>query len=68
MDRSLLEGDPHGIIEGMMLGGYAIGAAKGYVYVRAEYPIAVERLSNAIEQAREAGLLGEKYTGKRNGF
>ena len=68
MDRSLLEGDPHGIIEGMMLGGYAIGAAKGYVYVRAEYPIAVERLSNAIEQAREAGLLGENILGSGMDF
>ena len=63
MDRSLLEGDPHGIIEGMLLGGYAIGANKGFVYVRAEYPIAVERLSNAIEQARAAGLLGEDILG-----
>lgn len=59
MDRSILEGDPHSVIEGMMLGGYAIGANKGYVYVRAEYPLAVERLSNAIESARQAGILGE---------
>ena len=59
MDRSILEGDPHSIIEGMMLGGYAIGASKGYVYVRAEYPIAVERLNIAIKQAREMGLLGK---------
>ena len=59
MDRSILEGDPHSIIEGMMLGGYAIGANKGYVYVRAEYPLAVERLSNAIEAARQADLLGD---------
>lgn len=58
MDRSILEGDPHGVIEGMMLGGYAIGATMGYVYVRAEYPIAVERLGNAIEEARKYGLLG----------
>lgn len=63
MDRSILEGDPHGLIEGMMLGGYAIGADKGYVYVRAEYPLAVERLSNAIGQAREAGLLGKNILG-----
>ena len=48
MDRSILEGDPHSIIEGMMLGGYAIGASKGYVYVRAEYPIAVERLGKQV--------------------
>lgn len=58
MDRSLLEGDPHSVIEGMMIAGYAIGASKGYVYVRAEYPLAVERLSKAIESARTAGLLG----------
>ncbi|NCB63918.1 MAG: NADH-quinone oxidoreductase subunit NuoF, partial [Clostridia bacterium] len=63
MDRSVLEGDPHSIIEGMMLGGYAIGADKGYVYVRAEYPLAVERLGNAIDQAREAGLLGKNILG-----
>lgn len=60
MDRSLLEGDPHGIIEAMMIGGYAIGANHGFVYVRAEYPVAVERLGIAIEQAREYGLLGKK--------
>ena len=63
MDRSVLEGDPHSIIEGMMLGGYAIGADKGYVYVRAEYPLAVERLGVAIEQARAAGLLGAPLFG-----
>lgn len=63
MDRSILEGDPHGIIEGMMLGGYAIGATMGYVYVRAEYPIAVERLGLAIEEARQYGLLGGKLFG-----
>ena len=63
MDRSILEGDPHSIIEGMMLGAYAIGADKGYVYVRAEYPIAVERLSDAIGQARERGLLGTDILG-----
>lgn len=60
MDRSILEGDPHSVIEGMMIGGYAIGANKGYVYVRAEYPLAVERLDNAIQNARQAGLLGTK--------
>ena len=63
MDRSILEGDPHSLIEGMMLGGYAIGADKGYVYVRAEYPLAVERLEHAIGQARSAGLLGEHILG-----
>lgn len=60
MDRSILEGDPHSIIEGMIIAGYAIGANKGYVYVRAEYPIAVERLDNAIKKARKAGVLGKK--------
>ena len=59
MDRSILEGDPHAIIEAMAIAGYAIGANKGYVYVRAEYPIAVQRLSIAIAQAKEYGLLGE---------
>ena len=63
MDRSLLEGDPHSVIEGMMLGGYAIGAAKGYIYVRAEYPIAVKRLGDAIDQARAAGILGKNIMG-----
>ncbi|MDR1701464.1 MAG: NADH-quinone oxidoreductase subunit NuoF, partial [Sporomusaceae bacterium] len=59
MDRSLLEGDPHAIIEGMAICGYAIGADEGYVYVRAEYPLAIKRLKLAIEQAEELGLLGE---------
>ncbi len=59
MDRSILEGDPHALIEAMAISGYAIGATKGYVYVRAEYPIAVKRLSIAIKQAREYGLLGK---------
>ena len=59
MDRSVLEGDPHCIIEAMTIAGYAIGATKGYVYVRAEYPIAVARLQKAIEQAYEYGLLGK---------
>lgn len=68
MDRSILEGDPHGVIEGMLLGGFAIGADKGYIYVRAEYPLAVERLSNAIEQARQAGLLGEGILGSGFSF
>ena len=58
MDRSIIEGDPHTLIEGMMIGGYAIGANMGYVYVRAEYPIAVERLTAAIEEAKSRGLLG----------
>ena len=59
MDRSLLEGDPHALIEAMAIAGYAIGADEGYVYVRAEYPIAVNRLQIAINQAREYGLLGK---------
>ncbi len=59
MDRSVLEGDPHSIIEGMAICGRAIGAEQGYVYVRAEYPLAIERLSNAIEDARRYGLLGK---------
>jgi NADH:ubiquinone oxidoreductase subunit F (NADH-binding) len=64
MDRSILEGDPHSVIEGMMIGGYIIGARKGYVYVRAEYPLAVERLDMAIKIARGAGLLGKNILGK----
>ena len=63
MDRSLLEGDPHAILEAMAIGGYAIGASEGYIYVRAEYPIAVKRLQVAIGQAREYGLLGEHIFG-----
>jgi len=63
MDRSLLEGDSHSVIEGMAIGGYAIGASKGVVYIRAEYPLAVERLNMSIEQARDKGLLGEKILG-----
>ena len=59
MDRSILEGDPHAVLEGMAIGAYAIGASKGFIYVRAEYPIAVKRLNIAIEQARAYGLLGE---------
>lgn len=63
MDRSILEGDPHCVIEAMAIAGYTIGAKKGYVYVRAEYPIAVERLRIAVEQAREYGLLGDNIFG-----
>ena len=59
MDRSILEGDPHSVLEAMTIAGYAIGANKGYIYVRAEYPIAVQRLKIAIDQARAYGLLGE---------
>ncbi|MBQ8895303.1 MAG: NADH-quinone oxidoreductase subunit NuoF [Clostridia bacterium] len=63
MDRSVLEGDPHAIIEAMAIAGYAIGADEGFVYVRAEYPIAVKRLAIAIEQAREYGILGKNVFG-----
>mgnify|MGYP000067736126 FL=1 len=59
MDRSVLEGDPHVVIEAMAIAGYAIGATQGYIYIRAEYPIAVQRLQIAIDQAREYGLLGK---------
>lgn len=63
MDRSVLEGDPHVVLEAMAIAGYAIGADQGYIYVRAEYPIAVERLNIAINQAREYGLLGKNIFG-----
>ena len=63
MDRSVLEGDPHCVLEAMTIAGYAIGAHQGYIYVRAEYPIAVDRLKIAIKQAREYGLLGKNILG-----
>lgn len=63
MDRSVLEGDPHSVLEAMAIAGYAIGSQQGYIYVRAEYPIAVKRLRIAIDQAREAGLLGKDIFG-----
>ncbi len=63
MDRSVLEGDPHSIIEGMAIAAYTVGANEGYVYVRAEYPLAVQRLNIALEQAREYGLLGQNILG-----
>ncbi|UZJ40989.1 NADH-quinone oxidoreductase subunit NuoF [Prosthecochloris sp. SCSIO W1101] len=63
MDRSLLEGDPHNVLEGMLIAAYAIGATKGYAYIRAEYPLAVEHFGKAIEDAREAGFLGKKILG-----
>ncbi len=68
MDRSVLEGDPHALIEAMAIAAYAIGADEGWVYVRAEYPIAVRRLSIAIEQAREYGLLGKNIFGSDFSF
>uniref|UniRef100_UPI00241F4481 NADH-quinone oxidoreductase subunit NuoF n=1 Tax=Acidaminobacter hydrogenoformans TaxID=65403 RepID=UPI00241F4481 len=68
MDRSILEGDPHCLIEAMAIAGYATGAEKGYVYIRAEYPIAVKRLRIAIEQAKEHGLLGKNLFGTEFSF
>jgi len=68
MDRSVLEGDPHAVLEGMLICGYAIGAQKGYIYCRAEYPLAVKRLRIAIEQARESGYLGESIRGSKFSF
>jgi len=68
MDRSLLEGDPHRILEGMMLAAYAIGANKGYFYIRAEYPLAIKRIRNAIQQAKTAGLMGQDIFGTAFNF
>ncbi|MCK5785899.1 MAG: NADH-quinone oxidoreductase subunit NuoF [Candidatus Sabulitectum sp.] len=68
MDRSVLEGDPHSVIEGMILGGYAMQASKGFVYVRTEYPLAVERMAEAIVQARANGFLGEDIFGSGFSF
>ena len=63
MDRSVMEGDPHRIIEGMAIAAYAVGASKGYIYVRAEYPVAVSRLTTALREARRRGLLGNGIGG-----
>jgi NADH-quinone oxidoreductase subunit F len=68
MDRSLMEGNPHSVVEGMIIGAYAIGASHGYIYVRNEYPLAVVHLTMAIESAREAGLLGENILGSNFSF
>ena len=68
MDRSILEGDPHSVIEGMIIAGYAIGATKGLVYIRAEYPLAIERLGIAIDTARKNRILGEKIFGTEFNF
>lgn len=68
MDRSVLEGDPHSIIEAMMIAAYAIGAHHGYIYIRAEYPVAVERLEIAIKQAKDYGLLGKNILGHKFDF
>ncbi len=68
MDRSTLEGDPHSILEAMTIAGYAIGASKGYIYIRAEYPLAIDRLENAIRQSTDYGLLGENILGSGFSF
>jgi len=68
MNRNEIESDPHSLLEGMVIGGYAMGATQGIIYVRAEYPLAVRRLNHAIEQAREYGLLGDKILGRSFNF
>ena len=68
MDRTAIEGDPHSILEGMIIGGYAIGASQGYVYIRAEYPLAIKRLRQAIKQAEGYGLLGDNILGSGFNF
>ena len=68
MDRSILEGDPHSVLEAMAIAGYTIGANKGFIYVRAEYPIAVKRLQIAINQARDYGILGNNIFGTNFSF
>ncbi len=68
MDRAVLEGDPHSVLEGMMTAGYAIGATKSYVYVRAEYPMAYERTLIAIRQAKDRGFLGKNVFGSDFSF
>ncbi len=68
MDRTILESDPHSVIEGLLIAGYAVGAGRGYVYVRNEYPLAVERVARAVAQATELGLLGEDVLGSGFGF
>ncbi len=68
MDRALLEGDPHAVLEGMLIGAYAIGATHGYVYCRAEYPLAIQRLEKALKQMEEYGLIGDNILGSDFGF
>jgi len=68
MDRALMEGDPHSIIEGLLIGGYAIGSNHGFIYVRAEYPLAIERMQLALKQARDYGFLGESVMGTPYAF
>ena len=67
-DRLILEGDPHRLVEGMMLAGYAVGASKGYIYIRGEYSLSIERMQKAIDASREAGLLGEAILGSEFAF
>ncbi len=68
MNRSLIEGDPHSVLEGMLIAGYAIGASRGYIYIRAEYPLAIARLTTALAEMRECGLLGENILGSGFNF
>ena len=68
MDRSVLEGDPHSVLEGMMIAGYTVGATKGFLYIRAEYPLAIKRISKAIEQARDRKFLGQNILGTSFSF
>jgi NADP-reducing hydrogenase subunit HndC len=68
MDRSVLEGDPHSVIEGMIIGGFAVGCTRGFIYIRAEYPLAIERLEKALKSAREYGLLGDNILGSNFSF
>ena len=68
MDRGVLEGDPHSVVEGMIIAAYAIGATQGYFYIRAEYPLAVARIQKAIDQCHESGLLGENILGSKFSF
>ena len=68
MDRSVLEGDPHSVLEGMIIGGYSMGATEGVIYVRAEYPLAIDRLEIALSQARERGYLGKNLFGTNFSF
>jgi NADH:ubiquinone oxidoreductase subunit F (NADH-binding) len=63
MDRSVLEGDPHAVLEGMLIGAYAIGATEGYIYIRAEYPLAIQRLTTALKQMEDYGILGKNILG-----
>jgi len=68
MDRSVLESDPHRVLEGMIIAGYAVGASQGYIYVRAEYPLAIKRLQTAIREARRLGFLGSQICSAKFSF